>query len=98
MNIFLEYVKSHVYEIHSLCVAIAVFPVVFPLERKYRVADGKQVLLMFLFLMAAAMILFIIVSFVSPFIGFSAFDAIMSGVYVICEYAFYRQITYGIKE
>lgn len=58
----------------------------------------KRANMILLFLtMLLAFLLFALASFVSPMIDFSVGSAVMSGVFALAGYAFWDQITYGMR-
>lgn len=74
------------------------------LEMRPDLADERDVLirrrnmLLILLTMLLSFGLFALVALVSPLVEFSLSTAVMSGVFALCEYAFFDQITFGVKE
>ena len=77
-------------------------------ERKVAVkpelADKRNVMirrgnmLLIILTMVLSFGVYTVVALVSPIIRFSCPTAVMSGVFALCEYAFWEQISFGQKE
>ena len=74
------------------------------LEKKPQLADEREMMirrrnmLLILLTLLLSFGLFVLVALISPLVEFSLSTAIMSGVFALCEYAFWDQITFGIRE
>ena len=67
-----------------------------PKLQKYRKRIIRRCNMLFIILaLCMAIVLFGIVSFVSPMIQFSFPSAVLSGVFALCEYAVWEQVTYS---
>lgn len=65
-------------------------------KQEIMVRHGNMILILLTMVLSA--LVFAFFSILSPFIEFSFFDAVMSGVFALCEYAFVEQITFGRGE
>ncbi len=61
-------------------------------QENYR-RRGNMLLIVFVIILGY--LIFAVIALLSPGIEFSFFNGGMTGVYALCEYAFYEQITYG---
>lgn len=68
------------------------------LVSKRKVLIHRKNMLLILLTVLLSFITFALVALVSPLIEFSFPTAVMSGVFALCEYAFWDQITFTIRE
>ena len=68
------------------------------LMQKRRIMVRRRNMLLIMLTMLLSFIVFALVALVSPLIKFSFPTAVMSGVFALCEYAFWDQITFSIRE
>lgn len=68
------------------------------LMQKRRLMIKRRNMLLIVLTMILSFITFMLVVLVSPLIEFSFSTAVMSGVFALCEYAFWDQITFTIRE
>lgn len=74
------------------------------LELKPGISDDRDILIrrrnmvLILLVLILSFGLFTLVALVSPLIEFSLPSAVMSGVFALCEYAFWDQITFDIRK
>lgn len=66
-------------------------------QKRKRMVKRRNMLLILL-AMFLSFVVFALVAIVSPLIDFSFPTAVMSGVFALCEYAFWDQITFDIRE
>ena len=66
------------------------------LASKRRIMVKRGNMLLILLTMLLSFVAFTVVALVSPIIRFSFPTAVMSGVFALCEYAFWDQITFDI--
>ena len=65
-------------------------------KRNVMIKRGNMLLIVLVMLLSFGV--FTIVALVSPIIRFSFPTAVMSGVFALCEYSFWEQITFGQRE
>lgn len=99
MRKFLSYCKSHIYDIHSIIVAIILIVLIRCIKKMLRkkMFDKEcnmlnREILLLIMLIVAAVLVFALLAMVSPFVDFSLQSGIMSGVYALCGNAFIEQI------
>lgn len=68
------------------------------LAQKRRNMVKRRNMLLIVLTMLLSFVAFALVALVSPLIEFSFPMAVMSGVFALCEYAFWDQITFDIRE
>lgn len=68
------------------------------LAKKRRTMVKRRNMLLIVLTMLLSFVAFTVVALVSPLIRFSLPTAVMSGVFALCEYAFWDQITFDIRE
>ena len=68
------------------------------LVRKRKRMVKRRNMLLILLAMFLSFVVFALLAIVSPLIDFSFPTAVMSGVFALCEYAFWDQITFDIRE
>lgn len=99
MRKFLSYCKSHIYDIHSIMVAIILIVFILctkkMLGKKMSNKEGntfKWKIMLLLMVIVAALLGFALLAILSPFVDFSLQSGIMSAVYALCGNAFIEQI------
>lgn len=99
MRKLLSYCKSHIYDIHSIIVAIILVMLILGIKKtlRKRLANKeynilKWEILLFIMLIVMAILGFAVFAMISPFIDFSLQSSIMSFVYALCGKAFIEQI------
>lgn len=68
------------------------------LAQKRRLMVKRRNMLLILLTMLLSFVAFTLMAMASPLIEFSFPTAVMSGVFALCEYAFWDQITFDIRE
>ena len=68
------------------------------LAQKRKLMVKRRNMLLIVLTMLLSFITFALVALVSPLIEFSFPTAVMSGVFALCEYAFWDQITFDIRK
>lgn len=68
------------------------------LTHKRRIMVKRRNMILIALTMVLSVVVFALVALVSPLIAFSFPTAVMSGVFALCEYAFWDQITFTIRE
>ena len=68
------------------------------LAQKRRIMVKRRNMLLIVLTMLLSFVVFFLMAVVSPLIEFSFPTAVMSGVFALCEYAFWDQITFDIRE
>lgn len=68
------------------------------LAKKRRTMVKRRNMLLIVLVMILSFVGFTLVASVSPLIEFSFPTAVMSGVFALCEYAFWDQITFTVRE
>jgi len=68
------------------------------LAQKRRLMVKRRNMLLIVLTMFLSFVAFTLVALVSPLIEFSFPTAVMSGVFALCEYAFWDQITFTIRK
>lgn len=68
------------------------------LAEKRRLLIRRGNMLLIVLTMVLSVLIFTGAALVSPFIEFSIWSAVLSGIFALCEYAFLDQITFDIKE
>lgn len=68
------------------------------LAKKRGIMVKRGNMLLIVLTMLLSFVVFTVVALVSPLISFSFSTAVMSGVFALCEYAFWDQITFDIRE
>lgn len=93
MNFIKEPMKRKI--VHSVDKKIQFKP---ELANKRRIMVKRRNMLLIVLTMLLSFTVFTLVALVSPLIDFSFPTAVMSGVFALCEYAFWDQITFDIRE
>lgn len=74
------------------------------LEKQPEHSDRREIIirrcnmLLIVLTMCLSVLVFALLAVLSPLIEFSFLSAVMSGVFALCEYAFWDQITFDIPE
>ena len=68
------------------------------LAQKRRIMVKRRNMLLIVLTMLLSFVVFFLMAVVSPLIEFSFPTAVMSGVFALCEYAFWDQITFDIRK
>ena len=68
------------------------------LTNKRKLMIKRSNMLLIVLTMILSFVTFALMAMVSPLIEFSFPTAVMSGVFALCEYAFWDQITFTVRE